>query len=343
MFDKITIRAKVSGEECVHLAQLHHLHVWTNEAGTQIDYRSSEYKKISGVDVKIQRNVVTISTSLHKYWQKQNYGRLRNDNIFTVSEARAAFEMLLFVNGLIATKTRVILFEIGLNMPVSFDPISFIELVKYIPRKNDIKNDKIMFVDANYRINRQKTSEKHRDIRKYFKIYDKGWEMEDKKRKPANPCASLVPLTPPPAGTPLKKGENQEKNVDKILRIETVYRRKNDRSDKLFTDENISRLAKNFYLEWKDLFFFRSVRAYKGARKSEVERASIIINYGAEEYLRTTKEDFERGKITQKQYRTIREFIRDFDENDKRYKTIVSAQEKEFKALLYSVFDMTRK
>jgi len=343
MFDKITIRAKVSGEECVHLAQLHHLHAWINESGTQIDYKSSQFKKISGIDVKIERNVVTISTSLHKYWQKQNYGRLRNDNIFTVSEARAAFEMLLFENGLIASKTKVILFEIGLNIPVSCDPLTFIELVKYVPRKNDIKNDKIMFIDANYKMNRQKTSEKHRDIRRYFKIYDKGWEMKDKKRNKEQPQAPKGDVKIESQEPRAKSQEPRTGTEDHILRIETVYRRKSEQSDKFFTDENISRLAKNFYLEWKDLFFFRKVQAYKGARKSEVEKATQIINYGSQDYLERTKKDFERKEITEKQYRTIREFIRDYEQDNKRFKTIISHQEKEYKSLLYNVFDITRK
>lgn len=354
MFDKITIRAKVSNDECVHLAQIHHLQSWTNERGTQVDYRSSDnYKKFTGISVKIQNNTVTLSTSLHKYWNDQNFGQLRNDNIFTISEAKAAFEMLLFENGLLARKTKVVMFEIGLNMPVSYDPITFIELVRYLPRKNDIKENKIMFIDANYKINRQKTSEKHKDIRRYFKIYDKTWEMKEKKRtttkepltpkgEQENPSASLVPLE---RGQKEVRGKEQEvRGKEKnILRIETVYRRKNERSDKFFTDENINRLVKNFWVDWKDLFFFRTVRAYKGARKSEVERASIIVNTGTEAYLEQTKRDLETKKITAKQYRTIREFIRDYEANSHRYKTIVSEQEKEYNSLLFKIYDITRK
>ena len=324
MFDKIIIRAKVSHEECVHLAKLHHLQVWTNDNGTDVDYRSNDsYKKFTGISIKIQRNVLTLSTSLHKYWNDRNYGRLRNDNIFTVSEAKSAFEMLLFENGLIASKTKVILFEIGLNMNVSYNPLTFIELVKYVPHKNDKKLDKVMFIDANFQINRQKTSEKHKDFRRYFKIYDKGWEMNDKVRT-----------------------KNQEPKIKKeynILRIETVYRRKSERSDKLFSDENINRLVMNFYKDWKDLFFFREVRAYKGARKSEIDRVKMIVNHGAEEYLQRTKEEFRNKKITEKQYRTIMEFIRDYDENSKLYKVLISPQEKEYNTLLYKVYDVTRK
>lgn len=324
MFDKITIRAKVSHEVCNHLQEHHHLQVWTNDNGMDVEYRSNDnYKKFTGISIKIQRNVLTLSTSLHKYWNDRNYGRLRNDNIFTISEAKSAFEMLLFENRLKASETKVILFEVGLNMHVSYNPLTFIELVKYMPLKNDKKQDKIMFIDANFSINRQKTSEKHKDFRVYYKIYDKGWEINDKART--------------------KNQEPRIKKDDNILRIETVYRRNSVLSNKLFSDANINRLVKNFYKNWKDLFFFREVRAYKGARKSEIDRIKMIVNLGAEEYLKLTKEEFRNKKITEKQCRTIKESIRDYDEESKFYKVLISPQEKEYNVLLYKVFDLTRK
>ena len=313
MFDRITIKATITDDECAHLASLHHLEAYTNESGTRVKYRSTEYKNLSGIFVTIDKNKLTVSLSLHKYWKMKNFGRLRNDDLFTVSEAKSAFEMLLFENGLIAAKTKVTYFEIGMNMNVSYDPLTFMELVRYIPRKNDIVSNKQMFVDANYRINRQKTTEKHSDIRKYFKIYDKGWEMQEKKRIPID---------------------------NYILRIETVYKRHNERSDSFFTDENIKRLVNRFFLDWKDLVFIRTVRADKGRRKSEIERARILINTSPEEYIAKIKDDLRDGILTTKQYRTIREFVRDFDED--KFRTVISPQEQEYKRLFSSVFQKSR-
>lgn len=321
MFDKITIRAKVSDEECVFLAQLHHLHVWYSENDTHVEYRSGQYAKISGIDIKIARNTVTLKTSLHKYWNDRNYGRLRNDNVFTISEARSAFEMLLFENGLIAEKTRVVQFELGLNLDVTFDPLTYIEMVKFISFR-----DKLMFIDANYRINRQKTTAKYRDIRKYYKVYDKGWEMQDKKR-----------------GARYKaQGTGTDDEPKYILRIETVYRRHSERSDLFFREENINRLVKRFRVDWKDLYFYRNVRAVKGSRKSEIERAKQIINTGAEEYLQTVKEEYESGKMTAKQYRTIREFVRDYNEHADRFREIISPQERDYNELLVKVYNVSK-
>lgn len=316
MFDKITIRARVSDEECQHLADLHRLQAWINSSNSVVDYRSTQHANITGIQVKIIRNTVTLTTSLHKYWNRNNYGRLRNDNMFTISEARAAFEMLLFENGLMPDKVKVVMFEIGINLNVSYNPLTFIELVQFIGI-----TDKLLFVDANYKVNRQRTTVKYRDIRKYYKIYDKGWEMEEKKRGAAT---------------------NEARTAPNILRIETVYRRHSERADKFFTVNNVKRLAQRFYVDWKDLFFFREVRAYKGARKSEELRAGIIVNIGGEEYLKRSKAEFEAGKLTAKQYRTIREFIRDYEEDSKRFKTLISPQEKEYNKLLFSSFDISR-
>lgn len=314
MFDKITIRSTCSPDECAHLAQLHRLHVWTNERGTQVEYRSSDYAKLTGIDVKIVRNTVTLKCSLHKYWNLRNFGKLRNDTLFSISEAKVAFETLLFENGFLPGRVRVIQFEIGMNLHVSYDPLTFIELVRFITPA------KTMFVDANYRINRQKTTEKHKDIRKYYKVYDKGWEMQTKD----------------------KRQKTQEKSKDNILRIETVYRRHNEKAVSFFTDANIERLVKRFWVDWKDLFFFRDVRAYKGARKSEVERARILVNSSKEAYQEQIKQDLEQKKITEKQYRTIREFIRDFDNDPSRFKEVISAQETEYKSLIIKTYQLVR-
>jgi hypothetical protein len=314
MFDKITIRATVSDDECVHLARLYKLHTWVNEAGTLVEYRSSEYAKFKGIEVNIKKNKLTLKTSLHKFWYNENYGKLRNDSLFTVSEAKSAFEMLLFVNGLVPGKVRIIQFEIGLNLNVNYDPLTFIEQVRYVSLK-----DKNMFVDANFQKDRQRTTMKHKHIRKYFKIYDKTWEMFDKRK------------------------DGGEMSEQKILRVESVFRRHNEKADSFFSSQNVNRLVTRFYTDWKDLFFFRSVRAEMGTRKSEIDRATEIANEGLDEYLERARKDFESKRLTQKQYRVIREFARDFELSGDKYEIVVSPQEREYKRLIYNTFEEAKK
>ncbi len=306
----------MSDDECVHLARIHRLHVWVSEDGTKVEYRSSQYSKFTGIEVRIVRNVVTMKTSLHKFWNNRMKGLLRNNDLFTVSEAKSAFDMLLFENGFLPAKTRVVQFEIGLNLRVSYDPLSFIEQARYITQK-----DKFMFIDANFRINRQRTTEKHRDIRKYFKIYDKGFEMLGKIRN---------------------KDFKELKDDVNVLRIETVYKRHSEWGHTFFSDANIKRLVDRFYVDWKDLFFFRNVRADKGTKKSEVERAKLIINNGADEYMEKMRAEYDEGRMTEKQFRTIREFVRDFELNAARFKVVISPQEREYKRLLIQQFNAAR-
>ncbi|MDR0409507.1 MAG: hypothetical protein LBH18_03825 [Spirochaetaceae bacterium] len=315
MFDKITIRATVSDEEAAHLSRLHSLYMMVSGGGEIAGYRSNmRISNITGVVASIQREKcklqLTLKMSLHKFWNYRTRGVLRNDDDFTVSEAKSAIGMLLFENGLLSPRTRIIQFEIGLNMEVSFDPLDFIEKAQYIS-----SNEKLMFVDANFIINRQRTTEKNKNMRKYYKIYDKGFERISKLRGKKREAAK----------------EAEERH---ILRIETVYRRHNESVDTFFSDANIKRLSIQFYKDWSGLFFFRSVDADKGTRKSEIERATAIINSSGHEYLQRVKNDFERGKITQKQFRTIREFVRDFELNKGRFRTVISKQEKQYAELL---------
>ncbi|MDR0371590.1 MAG: hypothetical protein LBH80_07040 [Prevotellaceae bacterium] len=344
MFDKITIRAKVSEAECGHFSDVYNLNKGMNRNGEIVRYYRGDISHFDGVNIDIRLRKqkkssyyeLKLSTSLHKYWEKRNFGELRNDTLFTVSAAKAIFSDFLFNNGLVAARVKITYFEIGLNLPVNYDPLSFIELVQYgffLGRKKKYR-EKTMFVDVNYRINRQKTTEKHRDMRKYYKIYDKSWEMAEKKRPR------------PVVGAPVASGTSDVVSGDAegfVLRVETVYKRQNESADSFFSDENVERLTKQFFLDWKGLSFYREVKAQKGTRKSEVERARKLINIGAEEYLKAIKCDLDQKKITAKQYRTIREFIRDFKKNELRFVTVISPQENEYNRVIMSQFVQTKR
>jgi hypothetical protein len=323
MFDKITIRAKVTDAECAHLARVHRLQVWVNEDGSKVEYRSSQYSNITGVEVRIARNTATISVSLHKFWNERARGVLRNDDLFTVSAAKAAFGMLLFENGFLPEKTRVVRFEIGLNLPVTHDPITFIEKVLYMTGKD---NNRLMFIDANYWINRQRTTAKYRTLRKYFKIYDKKWEMMEKRR----------------GGDEAMKRREEGSHGPHVLRIESVYKRHSEPGQTFFSDKNVERLVNRFYVDWKDLFFEKKIRADKGARKSEVDRARFIVNFGKNDLMEKAENEYISGYITAKQYRTIREFVRDWGDNAHRFKVVTSPQEREFKRLLMQEFQKAK-
>jgi len=311
MFDFITIQSRISDAVCRELVQRHHLQVWSNENGT-VEYRHSEIAKLSGIQISIKRNVLKLRVSLHKYWNIRCYGTYDNYTRFNRSSALASFHNLLLENGLNPNLTKIMKFEIGLNLHVTQEPIKYIELIRAIGC-----NGKYMFNDANYQTNRQKTTEKHKNIRRYFKIYDKSFEISDKSHTK----------------------EGRERDGEKyILRIETIYKRCNEKADNFLTYKNIDKLLAKFLDVWSSAIFCRHVRAEKGKRKSEQERAEKIIRLGKDEYLSQAYQEFWNKKITPKQYRTIREFARDFEINKTKYSIEISGLEKEFLYLLNETF-----
>jgi hypothetical protein len=315
MFDWITIRARVSDDVRNQLVAKHSLRECRGTSGA-VEYDSSGISNIHGLSVSIKKNVVTLRTSLHKYYDNRNFGtgvgRGLNVTLFDRVSAVAAFHNLLAENFLREDATKVLKFEIGLNLHMKMEPVEYIKLIRAIGVQT-----KCYFEDANYRRNRQKTTEKHKDIRKFFKIYDKGFERFEKERRK----------------------EVKERGIEEnLLRIETVYKRNSTKADNFLSDSNINRLFDQFFEDWSSALFLRRVRADKGIRKSELDRAERIFNIGPEEYMRQAAELYKQGHLTEKQYRTIREFVRDFDKLKHNFKVEISPLEKEFFKVLKSTF-----
>ena len=313
MFDRVMFSAKLSDAECEHIAKIHGLQTWSN--GACVEYRTERIDNITGINIKIKNRKLKMSLSLHKYWNRSNFGKLRNDNTFTISEARSAFEMVCFENGLLPERVTITNYEIGLNLNVSSTPINYIHKTVNFATK-------AVYIDANYRPNRQRTSEKYDDIRKYFKMYDKGFEMASKE-----------------FGS--KRAAGME--TSNILRIETVYRRCTYKATDFFTERYINTILNRFYLDWQNVIFFREIRADKGARKSEIEMARMIYDNGVANTADEARKAFKDKKITQKQCRTITDFCKKWGlDSKKHFYQIVSFEEQEYKTLFYSTLKLCR-
>lgn len=305
MFDRVILKTKLTADESESISRTHRLQRVINEQGEVVEYRSSSYANITGISLRIVRGEMTLKTSLHKYWNNRMYGFMRNDNEFTPEEALLAFDMLLSENNLDSSKTRITHFEIGLNLEVEEDPAEYIKRCLYI-----CTPDKNMFVDTSFRLDRQRTTIKHKDMRKYFKIYDKGFEMIDRKKV------------------------SKDSNVPNKIRIESVYKRHSELLCTFATPSNINRLAMRFKSDWESLTFIRSISADIGTRKSEADRAKEILNHGKAQYVEKMLKKYNAGEITFRQFRTCRDFARDFDENSKKYKIEISSYEVEYQRVL---------
>ena len=171
-------------------------------------------------------------------------------------------------------------------------------------------NEKRIYVNPRYKDERGKATEFPTHTRKYFKAYDKVFEMKDKKRKNV------------PTGN--------------ILRIETVYRR----LDKVmvtdfFSTDNLTKILETFFRDWRTIQFTQDITTPKGTGRAKRYLCVEIIEKGTDAVLQNAKESHKNGSLTDKEYRNIREFIaREWNEFKKRITFIASDEELEYRQLL---------
>ena len=315
MFDKMIFNIRIQfDKEAFPIAERNNLQSCME--GKNVYYKSTRIANFEGITMTVKDGKVQIKCSLHKIYYKNVFNELDNSGLFTMDNAVKALDMLFNTIGVDKERAKITYFEIGLNIPTEHEPIQYIELVKSITTGKLKQQQKEMFNDANFKKYRQKTTEKHKNIKKVFKLYDKGFENADRKRT--------------------------EPTGEKILRIETMYRRQSIYVSDFFLPDNISKLAKTFYRDWVNVEFDRTITADKGTRQSEISNAKNVLLLGRDEYLIQVKSDFDKGILTAKQYRTIREFIRDWENNKHKYRALPTKHEKEYKEKLWYMFNLSK-
>lgn len=269
--------------------------------GDTVYFQSPKEAQLLGIFMQTKGNELEIKCSLHKQYNKKVFGSLDNTGQFTMSNANYIARELVSDFGVDWNKGIVKYFEIGLNIITDRPPIEYIELIRSIG--ND--GEKEYFNDANYKKNRQKTTEKSKYIRKFFKVYDKGFELSDRKRQP-------------------------HENDPYILRVETVYRRQKIKVSEFFSKEYVNKITNKFLKDWQSVVFERTMKAAKGTRPSQQARAKQILLLGIDGYKSLISEQLKKGLLTEVGYRTAREFVRDWNEYKKNYLLIPSELEEEF-------------
>ena len=305
MFDRMDFKTSLCGEDDIgRIVSAFRLQYCTK--GNKSYYESSEYGKFDGVHLKIEGRTLKIVCSIHKVFSKYARGnRLDNSGSFTISEGRAALSLLFDSIGIDVSHVAVTYFEIGLNMKMSNDPS------EYIKRVMSTDNAREMYFDADYKKNRQKTTEKDKDKRKVLKIYDKSFEYRE-------------------------RGKEVD---DNILRLETVYRRQKIPLPDFFDEAYIARLTNQFYRDWYNVSFPRIIVCGSGTKRSQTERAQRIMTVGCEKYLEENRNNLREGRITPKQYRINREYAQTWDEHKSNFKFVLSNEEKDYKKRFKILFD----
>lgn len=301
MFDKMIFNVCLSVENAQLVIGNAGLQKCTK--GNQTFYQSKDDYKFSGVFIKLDGNKLQLKCSLHKYYYKMTRGILENCGEFSMSAAHFTFFALLEKIGINPENVYINSYEIGFNINTDHEPLKYIDLIRAVGVGN---NRREMFVDANFDKNRQKTSKKSKTVKKYYKIYDKGFEMADRRRE-------------------------DKTNTAKILRLETVYKRVKEPAYQFFNMLNLNNIAKQFFIDWLASDFERIITATKGVKASQKNKAERLVTLGRLEYLKEAQTLFNDLKISEKEYRNIKEFVRDWGKNKSKFKFLPSLYEYELK------------
>lgn len=301
MFDRITIKARIDVNDIETIVLKNYLKECSED--DEIYYKSSAYSNFDGCTIEIRGDTLKCSCSVCKLYHKGKSGKLGNSRPMTFRMAVRTIEELLLRLCVKAENAVVTYYEIGVTMKMKHTADEYIRLVDSIAERT-------LWNDANYQEYRQKTTEKSKYYRKILKIYDKTYEAKEKKRA---------------------VGSN-------ILRIETVYKHQSVPLLQLVDNMSLNKMARIFYKDWSEIRFEREIIPAKGVKLSQLEKAREIQRIGVTRYKERYRIMYMEGKLTKKQWETLRTFANSWDVEKKKYTEVMGELEQEFKEKLLNCF-----
>ncbi|MDR0510386.1 MAG: hypothetical protein LBH06_04770 [Rikenellaceae bacterium] len=187
--------------------------------------------------IRIETNSkLKVECSLHKYFNETHAGDRSNHNLFSMRDARRAFQHLIAEKAIPAADLMVYNYEIGINLNLSKNCRTFLDKMKSI---GGAGKEKPQYVNPRYNDERAKTTVFHTHTRKFFKAYDKVFELRDK----------------------IPEGN--------ILRIETIYRRLDNCSAlDFFHEENLAKMVETFFRDWRTIRFHQDIVTPNGTGRA---------------------------------------------------------------------------
>lgn len=273
--------------------------------GDEVYYKSTSYANFDGCFIELRGNRLKCKCSICKLYSKGKTGKLDNSRPMTFAMAVRTIKELLLRLCVRLENAVVTYYEIGITMKMSYSANCYIKQVREI-------SERILWNDANFPEYRQKTTEKSKYFRKVLKIYDKSFEAGEKGRKVG----------------------------DNILRIETVYRHQSVSMIEFIDYFFLSKMGRIFYKDWSEICFVRELSATKGIKISQLEKAREIHRLGITKYMERYRQMFFDGKLTKKQWETIRVFAKKWPNERLKYAEEIGDLEKEFKDRLLSNFQI---
>ena len=302
MFDKVNIKARIDVDDIDTIVLRNYLEQCTE--GDELFYKSTAYANFDGCFIEVRGSTLKCKCSINKLYEKEQSGKLDNSKPMTFRNAVRTINNLLNRLCVKAENAVVTYYEVGVTMKMPRPATEYISLCEEVAGR-------VMWNDANYPVDRQKTSEKSKYYRKVMKIYDKTFE-----------------------GT--SKGRKVEHNV---LRVETVYRHQQVQLLELISNDTMMKIGRVFYNDWNEARFIRDVEAI-GVKMSQLDKAREMVRLGVDRYKEKYKALYMEGKLTKKQWETIRNFARSWPKEKEKYKEIERDEEKEFREKLLALYQI---
>lgn len=302
MFDKVIIKARIDVDDIDTIVFRNYLEQCTE--GDELFYKSTAYANFDGCFIEVRGNSLRCKCSINKLFEKEQSGKLDNSKPMTFRNAVRTINSLLSKLCVKPENAVVTYYEVGVTMKMPRPATEYISLCEEV-------SGRILWNDANYPVDRQKTTEKSKYYRKVLKIYDKTFEG-------------------------ISKGRKVDHNV---LRVETVYRHQQVPLVELISKETMSKIGRVFFNDWNAARFVRDVEAV-GVKMSQIEKARELVRLGIDRYKEKYKTLYMAGKLTKKQWETIRNFARSWPKEKDKYKEIEREEEKEFRKKLLTLYQI---
>lgn len=302
MFDRIIIKARIDVGDIDTIVLRNYLEQCTE--GDELFYKSTAYANFDGCFIEVRGNQLKCKCSINKLYEKEQSGKLDNSKPMTFRNAVRTINTLLSRLCVKAENAVVTYYEVGVTMKMPRPATEYISLCEEV-------SDRVLWNDANYPVDRQKTTEKSKYYRKVLKIYDKTFEG-------------------------ISKGRKVDHNV---LRVETVYRHQQIPLLELISNDTMTKIGRVFYNDWNAARFVKDVEAI-GMKMSQLDKAREVVRLGVDRYREKYKALYMEGKLTKKQWETIRNFARSWPEEKDKYKEIEREEEKEFREKLLTLYQI---
>lgn len=302
MFDKIIIKARIDVGDIDTIVLRNYLEQCTE--GDELFYKSTAYANFDGCFIEVRGELLKCKCSINKLYEKEQSGKFDNSKPMTFRNAVRTINALLNRLCVKAENAVVTYYEVGVTMKMPRPATEYISLCEEV-------SGRMLWNDANYPVDRQKTTEKSKYYRKVLKIYDKTFEG-------------------------MSKGRKVDHNV---LRVETVYRHQQVPLLDLISNDNMTKIGRVFYNDWNAARFVRDVEAV-GVKMSQIEKAREVVRLGVDRYREKYKALYMEGKLTKKQWETIRNFARSWPDERSKYKEIERDEEREFREKLLTLYQI---